>query len=204
MQEVTTNEYKIVLLGQSGVGKSCLVLRFCRGQFFENREPTIGASYLTKSISINSRDLKLQIWDTAGQERYQSLAPMYYRNSEIAVVVYDICSEDSFNKAKEWVKELSIKGLPDLIIGFVGNKTDLEKKRAVLTRDAEMYCENHNLHFFETSAKTGEQVKDLFFYLATELMKLPKNQKHMTTKTSKNTIKDISAIDNDEKRKGCC
>merc|ERR1712195_323291 len=99
-------QFKLVLLGDSAVGKSSLVLRFVRGQFFEYQESTIGAAFLTQNVSLNDYTVKFEIWDTAGQERYHSLAPMYYRGAAAAVVVYDITNADSFQRAKSWVKEL--------------------------------------------------------------------------------------------------
>ncbi|KAJ6234768.1 ras-related protein rab-5c [Anaeramoeba flamelloides] len=140
MSDIEEDECKVVLLGDTGVGKSCLVLQFCYGKFEDNIDSTIGASYITKQINVSNQILKLQIWDTAGQERYQSLAPMYYRGSEIAIVIFDITSQDSFIKAKQWILEVAGKEMPNLIIGMVGNKIDLEKERVVSSDMAEEYC----------------------------------------------------------------
>ncbi|KAJ6226236.1 ras-related protein rab-5c [Anaeramoeba flamelloides] len=203
MIDFDSHEYKVVLLGDSGVGKSCLVLRFVRNEFFDNREPTIGASYLTKSLTVSEKEIKLQIWDTAGQERYQSLAPMYYRGSEVAIIVFDITSNDSYSRAKQWVDELYEKGIPDLIIGFVGNKSDLEEKRAIKKSDAKEYCSLHNLHYFETSAKTSKNVNEMFFSLAQELTKIPEKIEKKDKKKSK--ISEIMIEPQDpKKKKSCC
>jgi len=99
-------QFKLVLLGESAVGKSSLVLRFVRGQFFDYQESTIGAAFLTQTVALSDSTVKFEIWDTAGQERYHSLAPMYYRGAAAAIVVYDITSPDSFARAKSWVREL--------------------------------------------------------------------------------------------------
>merc|ERR1711871_1001265 len=115
-------QFKLVLLGDSAVGKSSLVLRFVRGQFFEYQESTIGAAFLTQNVSLNDYTVKFEIWDTAGQERYHSLAPMYYRGAAAAVVVYDITNSDSFARAKSWVKELQRQGSPSIVIALAGNK----------------------------------------------------------------------------------
>merc|ERR1711861_75683 len=111
-------QFKLVLLGDSAVGKSSLVLRFVRGQFFEYQESTIGAAFLTQNVSLNDYTVKFEIWDTAGQERYHSLAPMYYRGAAAAVVVYDITNADSFARAKSWVKELQRQGSPNIVIAL--------------------------------------------------------------------------------------
>ena len=108
-------QFKLVLLGDSAVGKSSLVLRFVRGQFFEYQESTIGAAFLTQTVALNDTTVKFEIWDTAGQERYHSLAPMYYRGAAAAIVVYDITNRDTFQRAKQWVKELQRQGNPNIV-----------------------------------------------------------------------------------------
>ena len=112
-----TSHNKLVLLGDTAVGKSCLVVRFVRDEFFDFQEPTIGAAFLTQTITLDDVTVKFEIWDTAGQERYRSLAPMYYRGAVAAVVVYDITSEQSFLGAKGWVSELKRRGDQNVVIG---------------------------------------------------------------------------------------
>ncbi|WWC66179.1 uncharacterized protein I206_100080 [Kwoniella pini CBS 10737] len=118
-------QVKLVLLGEAAVGKSSLVLRFCQGDFNENTSPTIGAAFLTQKCRLENRIVKFEIWDTAGQERFHSLAPMYYRNAQAAVVVYDITKAASLEKAKAWVKELQRQANANIVIALVGNKVDL-------------------------------------------------------------------------------
>ncbi|KAJ2547386.1 Vacuolar protein sorting-associated protein 21 [Coemansia sp. RSA 1933] len=120
-------QIKVVLLGDAAVGKSSLVLRFVNNEFQENKEPTIGAAFLTQKVRLDDSVLKLDIWDTAGQERFHSLAPMYYRNAQAAVVVYDITRAESLNRAKSWIKELQRQANPNIVIALVGNKLDLIK-----------------------------------------------------------------------------
>ncbi|GMI86988.1 hypothetical protein like AT3G54840 [Hibiscus trionum] len=123
---------KLVLLGDSGVGKSCIVLRFVRGQFDPTSKVTVGASFLSQTIALqDSTTVKFEIWDTAGQERYAALAPLYYRGAGVAVIVYDITSPESFAKAQYWVKELQKHGSPGIVMALVGNKADLQEKREV-------------------------------------------------------------------------
>ncbi|EFY86674.1 Rab5-like protein ypt5 [Metarhizium acridum CQMa 102] len=154
-----------VSLGESAVGKD---------QFDSFRESTIGAAFLTQTISLDENTtVKFEIWDTAGQERYKSLAPMYYRNANCAVIVYDITQSTSLDKAKAWVKELQRQAKEDIIIALAGNKLDLvteqPDKRAIPTADAAAYAREANLLFFETSAKTAENVRELFTAIAKEL-----------------------------------
>nr|XP_014345660.1 PREDICTED: ras-related protein Rab-5C isoform X2 [Latimeria chalumnae] len=124
-------QFKLVLLGESAVGKSSLVLRFVKGQFHEYQESTIGAAFLTQTVCLDDTTVKFEIWDTAGQERYHSLAPMYYRGAQAAIVVYDITNTDTFVRAKNWVKELQRQASPNIVIALAGNKADLANKRAV-------------------------------------------------------------------------
>merc|ERR1712070_1216078 len=166
-------QYKLVLLGDSAVGKSSLVLRFVRGQFFEYQESTIGAAFLTQNVSLNDYTVKFEIWDTAGQERYHSLAPMYYRGAAAAVVVYDITNADSFSRAKSWVKELQRQGSPNIVIALAGNKCDLASKRKVEAAEATEYAKDNGLFFMETSAKTALNVEELFKAIAKKLPKDP-------------------------------
>ncbi|KAF8378808.1 hypothetical protein HHK36_030157 [Tetracentron sinense] len=154
---------KLVLLGDSGVGKSCIVLRFVRGQFDPTSKVTVGASFLSQTIALqDSTTVKFEIWDTAGQERYAALAPLYYRGAAVAVVVYDITSSESFSKAQYWVKELQKHGSPDIVLALVGNKADLEEKREVPIQDGMDYAEKNGMFFIETSAKTADNINQLF------------------------------------------
>merc|ERR1712159_581852 len=166
-------QFKLVLLGDSAVGKSSLVLRFVRGQFFEHQESTIGAAFLTQTVCAEDRTIKFEIWDTAGQERYHSLAPMYYRGAAAAVVVYDITNADSFARAKSWVKELQRQGSPSIVIALAGNKCDLASKRKVESSEASEYAKDNGLFFMETSAKTALNVEELFKAIAKKLPKDP-------------------------------
>ncbi|KAG7507119.1 ras-related protein Rab-5C-like [Solea senegalensis] len=165
-------QFKLVLLGESAVGKSSLVLRFVKGQFHEFQESTIGAAFLTQTVCLDDTTVKFEIWDTAGQERYHSLAPMYYRGAQAAIVVYDITNTDTFARAKNWVKELQRQASPNIVIALAGNKADIANKRAVDIQEAQAYADENNLLFMETSAKTAMNVNEIFMAIA---KKLPKN-----------------------------
>jgi len=196
MAEATTpkpsSSVKLVLLGEAAVGKSSLVLRFVNNDFQENKEPTIGAAFLTQKCNLPTRTIKFEIWDTAGQERFASLAPMYYRNAQSALVVYDLTKPTSLIKAKHWVAELQRQASPGIVIALVGNKLDLTNEptssgnssgedgdenaaegegddgdaRKVSTAEAKSYAEEEGLLFFETSAKLGTNVTEVFTAIA--------------------------------------
>ncbi|OXA64589.1 ras-related protein Rab-5B [Folsomia candida] len=166
-------QFKLVLLGESAVGKSSLVLRFVKGQFHEYQESTIGAAFLTQTVMLDDITVKFEIWDTAGQERYHSLAPMYYRGAQAAIVVYDITNQETFARAKTWVKELQRQASPNIVIALAGNKSDLAAKRMVDHDEAYAYADENGLLFMETSAKTAMNVTDIFLAIA---KKLPKGE----------------------------
>ncbi|EGS17719.1 vacuolar protein sorting-associated protein 21-like protein [Thermochaetoides thermophila DSM 1495] len=190
-----SSSVKLVLLGEAAVGKSSLVLRFVNNDFQENKEPTIGAAFLTQKCNLPTRTIKFEIWDTAGQERFASLAPMYYRNAQAALVVYDLTKPSSLIKAKHWVAELQRQASPGIVIALVGNKLDLTNDggaggagvgdqageddaaaaggeeesgdaRKISTEEAKAYAEEEGLLFFETSAKTGYNVNEVFTAIA--------------------------------------
>lgn len=189
---------KLVLLGESAVGKSSLVVRFCKGAFLDYQESTIGASFLTQSVLTETGKVKFEIWDTAGQERYHSLAPMYYRGSQAAIAVYDITSMESFEKAKVWVSELYQQGPPDIIIALVGNKLDLENDRKVDTDIVRKYADNTGLIFFETSAKTSKNVNEVFVEISRMILKIPK------VLDKDIDVIPVSSVKKKKKRKSCC
>jgi len=164
--------YKLVLLGDAGVGKTALAVQFVKGQFNEFTESTIGASFMNQTVSLPDDTLvKFQIWDTAGQERFHSLAPMYYRGAQAAIVVFDITNRNSFGKAKDWVKELQQQGDPNVVVAFVGNKIDMENMRKVNTEESQRYASDNGLFYMETSAKTANNVSELFMKIAKQLPK---------------------------------
>uniref|UniRef100_A0A8C7P208 RAB31, member RAS onco family n=1 Tax=Oncorhynchus mykiss TaxID=8022 RepID=A0A8C7P208_ONCMY len=155
-------ELKVCLLGDTGVGKSSIVCRFVQDHFDHNVSPTIGASFLTKTVPCGHELHKFLIWDTAGQERFHSLAPMYYRGSAAAVIVYDITKLDSFQTLKKWVKELKEHGPEDIIVALAGNKKDLGDIREVPMKEAKDFAESIAAIFMETSARNAVNVEELF------------------------------------------
>jgi len=183
------------------VGKSSLVLRFVKKQFYEYQESTIGAAFLTQTVNVKDYVVKFEIWDTAGQERYHSLAPMYYRGAAAAVIVYDLTNRQSFVRAKSWVKELQKQqGNPNIVIALSWNKLDLADKRQVDTEEAKLYADENNIFFMETSAKTDHNVSGLFEAIA---IKLPKSSPQ--TKSNGGVLIDADLMPNDKKKDtNCC
>ncbi|KAM4686391.1 ras-related protein Rab-31 isoform 2-T2 [Amazona ochrocephala] len=155
-------ELKVCLLGDTGVGKSSIVCRFVQDHFDHNISPTIGASFMTKTVPCGNELHKFLIWDTAGQERFHSLAPMYYRGSAAAVIVYDITKQDSFHTLKKWVKELKEHGPENIVMAIAGNKCDLSDIREVPMKDAKEYAESIGAIVVETSAKNAVNIEELF------------------------------------------
>lgn len=163
---MAVREVKVCLLGDSGVGKSSIVLRFVNDSFKPALESTIGASFMTKRVEVYDVSYQFQIWDTAGQEKYRSLAPMYYRGAAAAIIVYDITREATFRTVKDWVRELKRNGTPDMVIAIAGNKCDLNDLREVRYRDAEEYARSIGALFIETSALSAVNVPQLFTAIA--------------------------------------
>lgn len=167
--DMKTFAYKMVILGHYSVGKSSIVSKFVKNEFNPKAESTIGASFLTKTIFQNRCAIKYEIWDTAGQERYYSLIPMYYRGAQVALIVYDITSKESFESAKKWVEELKYDKPRDFLKVLVANKIDLNEKDSANIDAGKEYAEKEGLMFFETSAKTGQNIQKMFLDIAEAL-----------------------------------
>lgn len=164
--------FKVVLLGEGCVGKTSLVLRYIENKFNDKHISTLQASYLNKKLNINGKRVNLAIWDTAGQEKFHALGPIYYRDSNGAVLVYDITDEDSFQKVKNWVKELKKVLGTDICLCIAGNKTDLEKQRTVPIAEAEAYAESVGAKHFHTSAKINKGIEEMFLDLAQRMIEV--------------------------------
>jgi Ras-related protein Rab-21 len=158
--------FKVVLLGEGRVGKTSILLRYTKGEYSDKQVSTLQASYLDKKVTINSTQVQLSIWDTAGQERFHALGPIYYRDAAGALLVYDITDQQSFDKVKNWVKELKKIVGNDIVIVIAGNKIDMEKNRHVNNSEAESYAASVGAAHFQTSAKTNRGLDDVFNHLA--------------------------------------
>nr|CAI5850069.1 unnamed protein product [Callosobruchus analis] len=167
--------FKVVLVGNAGVGKTCLVRRFTQGLFPPGQGATIGVDFMIKTVEVGNEKVKLQIWDTAGQERFRSITQSYYRSAHALILVYDISCQPTFDCLPDWLREIeeyaSSKVLRVLWLLFVGNKIDRED-REIPTHVGEEFADRHNMYFLETSAKESDNVERLFMQIAEDLMKV--------------------------------
>eukprot|EP00741_Cyanophora_paradoxa_P022530 tig00021464_g21756.t1 len=163
------SKYKLVFLGDQAVGKTSIITRFMYDKFDNTYQATIGIDFLSKTMYLEDRTVRLQLWDTAGQERFRSLIPSYIRDSSVAVVVYDVTNRTSFMNTAKWVEEVRNERGNDVIVMLVGNKTDLVDKRQVSIEDGEAKAKDLGIMFIETSAKAGFNIKALFRKIAAAL-----------------------------------
>jgi Ras-related protein Rab-21 len=162
--------FKLVLLGDGRVGKTSLVVRYVNNVFSEKQEATIQASYLTKRLVIEGVPVTLSIWDTAGQERFHALGPIYYRDADAALLVYDIASSETFDRVTKWVKELQQMAPGDITMTIAANKSDLVRSKKISIQEAESYATSIGARLFMTSAKTGIGIDEMFLDIAKRLM----------------------------------
>ncbi|KAJ0725870.1 putative small GTP-binding protein [Helianthus annuus] len=161
--------FKVVLIGDSGVGKSNLLSRFTRNEFTLESKSTIGVEFATRSIRLHDKIIKAQIWDTAGQERYRAITSAYYRGAVGALLVYDTTRHVTFENVERWLKELRDHSDSNIVIMLVGNKSDLRHLRAVTTEDAKTFAEKENIYFMETSALESLNVDNAFTEVLTQI-----------------------------------
>ncbi|CAH0402035.1 unnamed protein product [Chilo suppressalis] len=196
-----TYNFKVVLLGEGCVGKTSLLLRYIEDKFNDKHLTTLQATFLNKKLNINGKRINLSIWDTAGQEKFHALGPIYYRNSNGAILVYDITDEDSFGKVKNWVKELKKMLGSEIVLVIAGNKIDLEHERTVPLEEAESYAKMVGARHFYTSAKLNQGVEDLFLELTREMTeRLEQNTLSEVTRTSRVLVVD----DETPVQSSCC
>ncbi|DAZ96139.1 TPA: hypothetical protein N0F65_008718 [Lagenidium giganteum] len=184
---MASRKFKVVLLGEGRVGKTSILLRYIKGEYDDRQVSTLQASYLDKRLAVDNTNVQLSLWDTAGQERFHALGPIYYRDADGAVLVYDITDEESFKKVRTWVKELRRIVGDDIDISIAGNKVDLHRNRKVNEEDAKKYAESVGAAHFNTSAKLNRGLEDVFVELT----------KRMLTRTASKK-KTSALIANDE------
>ncbi|KAH0792814.1 ras-related protein RABA2a [Histomonas meleagridis] len=163
---------KIILVGESGVGKTNLLSQFARGLFVSNSKTTIGVEFASKTIEYRGKKVKVQIWDTAGQERYRAITNSYYRGTKGAMILYDITSAATFNALPKWLAEVRESVGNDVPIMLIGNKLDLEDKRSILQKEAAHYAEIEKMLYFETSAMDSTNVETAFNQMINEICQL--------------------------------
>jgi len=163
--------FKLLLIGDSGVGKSCLLLRFADHTYTESYISTIGVDFKIRTIELDGKTIKLQIWDTAGQERFRTITSSYYRGAHGIIVVYDVTDIESFNNVKQWFSEIEKYASENVNKLLVGNKCDLVGKKAVSTENAKAFADKLNIPFLETSAKAATNVETAFLTMAAEIKK---------------------------------
>lgn len=166
---VPRSKYKLVFLGDESVGKTSIITRFMYDHFDNTYQATIGIDFLSKTMYLDDRIIRLQLWDTAGQERFRSLIPSYIRDSSVAIVVYDITNRASFLNSSKWIDEVRSERADDVVILLIGNKTDLSARRQVAEDEGEAKAREHDVMFIESSAKAGFNIKQLFRKIAMAL-----------------------------------
>ncbi|XP_010264490.1 PREDICTED: ras-related protein Rab-21-like [Nelumbo nucifera] len=196
--------FKLVLLGDGRVGKTSLVLRYVNNVFSEKQEATVQASYLTKRLVVEGVPITLAIWDTAGQERFHALGPIYYRDADAALLVYDIMDTDSFIRVRNWVKELQQMASKNIIMAIAANKSDLVRAKKFDLQEAESYATLIGAKLFVTSAKLGTGINEVFLDIATRALQKRKSSSEGLLPTPQR--KGMLIIDDEPEREElkCC
>ena len=169
--------YKIIIIGDSGVGKSNILGRYLTNTFKQDTKSTVGVEFGSKKVTVNDVNIKLQIWDTAGQERYRAITSAYYKGSKGCFIVYDITSTQTFEDVEKWYEEINKSGDKGISIVLVGNKCDLEQERKVTVEMGEEKARNLNCPFFETSALNNTQIEKIFQVISEDIYSKNKNEK---------------------------
>ncbi|XP_074647311.1 ras-related protein Rab-37-like isoform X1 [Tubulanus polymorphus] len=190
---------KVMLIGDSGVGKTCLLVRFKDGAFLSGSFiSTVGIDFRNKVVSVEGTKVKLQIWDTAGQERFRSVTHAYYRDAHALLLLYDVTNKSSFDNIRAWLSEINEYAQDDVVIMLLGNKSDMAAERVIRREDGEKLAKDHNVAFMETSAKTGMNVELAFMAIARDL----KMKKTRSPNDPKFSVADY--IEQEKKTGSCC
>lgn len=198
------NLYRIVMAGDSGVGKTNLLMKYTENSFSFETKTTIGAQFQQKTLEIDGKKIVCQIWDTAGQERYQSITYTYFRTAVGAALVYDVTSTESFANIVKWLKALKEYAEPDAAIMLIGNKSDLNNVRTVSCEEAQSFAQKHGLDFIETSALSGDNVNKAFDDIAKKIYFISRLEKPLekSSGTADNPVR--LNLGKKEKKKKCC
>ena len=197
--------FKVLMLGNSNVGKSSLFLRFVDDIWNDTFVPTIGVDFKIKTIEIDQKKVKMQIWDTAGQERFKNIISSYYRGANGILLIYDITDKESFKSLSNWLIEIEKNGNKNVLKVLIGNKSDLEDKRVISFNQGKEFADMYGLKFIETSAKKNLNVNEAFESLGREIME--SNVDYKVSKQMKNkkiTVSNARDLDVEKKEGGCC
>ena len=198
--------FKVVFLGEGRVGKTSIGKRWAENKFDPNTRSTVAAAWFQKTTTTSDgKPVNIQLWDTAGQEEYKSLAPIYYKDSQAAILVYSVVDQGSFEKTVQWRKELVMSRGENIKIVIVANKIDLATERCVSREQGEQYAQSVNAKYFEVSAKTGDGIELLFFHVADLLMSLPQKERE-GKRPGRVSLTVVNGEENDAQKKqgGCC
>ncbi|OMJ71770.1 hypothetical protein SteCoe_29943 [Stentor coeruleus] len=194
--------FKCIIIGDTGVGKSCLLLQFTDNRFRNDHDLTIGVEFGAKRLTINEKIIHLQIWDTAGQESFRSITRGYYRGAAVALLTFDVTRKDTFINLSKWLEETKLNGNPNMVIILVANKVDLESHRVISQDDIENFAIQNKIMFIETSAKTALNVNEAFINPVKEVLNRIENREIDPQSTSAG-IK-IGKEGNNQNRRGLC
>ena len=198
--------FKIALIGDAGVGKSNLLLRFTKDEFNSGKAPTIGVEMAVKSIPVGSDIAKLQVWDTAGQERFKATSQQYYRNAAGIVMVYDITKKKTLLNLEKWLEEVRNYASPEVTLVVVGNKKDLDEVREVPAEEGQAFAEANKGYFLETSAleNSDKMIEKVFFTLSEDLIAKKKDDDDIVEPTGTKILNQDKSAPAEEKKSGCC
>mmetsp|Transcript_6516 Transcript_6516/g.9819 ORF Transcript_6516/g.9819 Transcript_6516/m.9819 type:complete len:202 (-) Transcript_6516:338-943(-) len=192
--------FKLLLIGDSGVGKSCLLLRFADDTYTESYISTIGVDFKIRTIEMDGKTIKLQIWDTAGQERFRTITSSYYRGAHGIIIVYDVTDQESFDNVKQWLQEIDRYACEKVNTLLVGNKSDLTTKRVVAYEAAKEFADSVDMEFLETSAKNSTNVEKAFMVMASQIKQRMASQPI----TGSNPTTNVTDLNGQEVQSGCC
>ena len=196
--------FKVLILGNSDVGKSSLILRYVDQVWSDSFVPTIGVDFKVKTLELDHKNIKMQIWDTAGQERFRNVISSYFRGSHGILLLYDITNKDSFKNLENWLTEIEKNASQNVLKILIGNKNDLENDRDIKYEEGQAFANRNGMQFIETSAKMNTNVNEAFETLAKLMIQLNSEKKITTTNKNENKTLKVGSGQNLNTKKGCC